>query len=642
MPVPKEKHNKILCVDDLRHAEYYQMQKSFDELYSKSKNNEIFTDLMELILARENILLAYRNIKTNQGSKTAGTDGLTINDIGKLSPEDVVYKVNYILCGSPHGYRPKPVRRKDIPKPNGSLRPLGIPCIWDRLIQQCIKQVMEPICEAKFSDNSYGFRPMRSVENAISKVQNLMHLSNLHYVVEFDIKGFFDNVNHSKLIRQIWAMGIRDTRLIYIIRQILKAPIRMPDGSTIIPIKGTPQGGIISPLLANIVLNELDHWIESQWQENPIALKHIRDRGIKGMDKSNGYTIMKKTNLKEMFEVRYADDFRVFCRTKSTAEKVKIAITQWLSERLRLEISQEKTRVVNLKRHYSEFLGFKIKVKPKGKEYGRNRYVVSSYMCDKALKNAKQKLVKQAKQIAKPVGNRREDIEISTYNSMVLGIQNYYRIAMGINHDCRVLHRAVMTVFTNRLLGGNRLTKDRNKGRKLTKTELERFGKSSMLRFSKSCGLPIYPIGYVQHKNPMGKKRTDNPYTPEGRSGKHNNLQINTHLMQDIMLQPQYGKSVEYADNRISLFSAQWGKCAVTGKSFEILEDIHCHHKKPKCDGGTDKYANLVLILKPVHRLIHATAEETIQKYLTLLNLNNTQIQKVNKLRELAGNEPIK
>lgn len=112
--------------------------------------------------------------------------------------------------------------------------------------------------------------------------------------------------------------------------------------------------------------------------------------------------------------------------------------------------------------------------------------------------------------------------------------------------------------------------------------------------------------------------------------------------MQDIMLQPQYGKSVEYADNRISLFSAQWGKCAVTGKSFEILEDIHCHHKKPKCDGGTDKYANLVLILKPVHRLIHATTEETIQKYLTLLNLNNTQIQKVNKLRELAGNEPIK
>lgn len=635
----KGKQTKALCVDDLRHAEYYQMQEKFDELYMKSRNNEIFTDLMKLILSRENILLAYRNIKANHGSKTAGTDGLTMNDIGKLSPEDVVYKVNYIVCGSPHGYRPKPVRRKDIPKPNGTLRPLGIPCIWDRLIQQCIKQIMEPICEAKFSENSYGFRPMRSVENAMSKVQNLMHWSNLHYVIEFDIKGFFDNVDHPKLLRQIWAMGIRDLKLLYVIRQMLKTPIRMPDGSTVIPEKGTPQGGIISPLLANIVLNELDRWVESQWQANPIAIKHMRDRGEKGIDKSNGYTIMKKTKLKEMFLVRYADDFRIFCRTKTVAERVKIAVTQWLLERLKLEVSQEKTRVVNTKRHYSEFLGFKIKVTPKGKEYGRNKYVVESKMCDKALAKAKQKLVKQAKRIAKPVGQRTEEIEIHTYNSMVMGIQNYYRIAMGINHDCRKLHRAVMTIFTNRLK--RRLTKDRKKGRTLTKTETERYGKSAMLRFVKSSGLPIYPIGYVQHKNPMGKKRSQNPYTPEGRSDVHENLHINTYLMRELMLQPRLERSAEYMDNRISLFSAQWGRCAVTGKNFQTLEDIHCHHKKPKCNGGSDKYANLVLVLTPVHRLIHASTVETIEKYLSMLSLNKTQIEKLNKLRLMVGNEPI-
>lgn len=638
--MPKEKPTKMLCVDDLRHAEYYQMQSIFDDLYLRSQKGEIFTDLMEIILSRENILLSYRNIKANQGSKTPGTDNLTMDDIGKLSPEDVVYRINYIVCGSPHGYRPKPVRRKEIPKPNGSIRPLGIPCIWDRLIQQCIKQVMEPICEAKFSDNSYGFRPLRSVENAMSKVQNLMMLSHLHFVVEFDIKGFFDNVNHSKLIRQIWAMGIRDTKLLYVIRQILKAPIRMQDGRIVTPQKGTPQGGIISPLLANIVLNELDHWIESQWQENPLAIKHQRDRGNKGMDKSNGYTIMKKTNLKEMFEVRYADDFRVFCRTKTDAENVKIAVTQWLWERLKLEVSQEKTRVVNLKRHYSDFLGFQIKVKPKGKIKGQNKYVVTSKMCEKALKREKQKLVSQAKRIARPVGKRTEEIEIHTYNSMVMGIQNYYRIAMDINHDCRVLHRAVMTVLTNRLKP-ERLTKNRKKGRKLTKTEMKRYGKSSMLRFSKSCGLPIYPIGYVQHKNAMGKKRSINPYTSEGRKGIHDNLRVNTHLMHEMMLQPRYGKSAEYMDNRISLFSAQWGKCAVTGIAFQSLDDIHCHHKTPKTMGGTDKYANLVLVLTPVHRLIHATKENVIKRYLEMLNLNSSQIKKLNKLRLLVNNEPI-
>lgn len=159
------KKSKTLCVDDLRHAEYYGMQSTFDELYQKSQNGEVFENLMDLILSRDNILLAYRNIKANKGSYTAGTDKKNITDIGSRTPDDVVKRVRFIVTGSEHGYRPKPVRRKDIPKPNGKTRPLGIPCIWDRLIQQCIKQIMEPICEAKFSNNSYGFRPNRSVEH---------------------------------------------------------------------------------------------------------------------------------------------------------------------------------------------------------------------------------------------------------------------------------------------------------------------------------------------------------------------------------------------------------------------------------------------------------------------------------------------
>ena len=251
--MPKDKQRKQYSIDTLRHAEYYGMQGVFDDLYARSRKGEVFTNISDIILSRNNILLAYRNLKINSGSNTPGTDGLTINDIGKLSSETVVNKVQYIVQNNQRGYHPRPVRRKEIPKPNGSTRPLGIPCIWDRLIQQCIKQVMEPICEAKFSDNSYGFRPNRSVENAIDRTYRLLQISHLHYVIEFDIKGFFDNVNHSKLIRQIWTMGIQDKHLIYIIKKILKAPIRMPDGSVVLPRKGTPQGGIISPLLANIV-----------------------------------------------------------------------------------------------------------------------------------------------------------------------------------------------------------------------------------------------------------------------------------------------------------------------------------------------------------------------------------------------------
>ena len=631
--MPKRKQEKLLCVEALRHSEYYGMQETFDDLYAQSAVGEKFTNLMDLILSRDNILLAYRNIKANSGSNTPGTDNLTIKDIGRLAPEDVVEKVRSIAKGK-WGYRPRPVRRKEIPKPNGSMRPLGIPCIWDRLIQQCIKQVMEPICEAKFSDNSYGFRPMRSVENAISATYGRLQHSNLHYVIEFDIKSFFDEVNHTKLKRQIWAMGIQDKHLLYILNQILKAPIRMPDGNTVYPIKGTPQGGIISPLLANIVLNELDHWVESQWEKNPVTNNYSISISRSGAEnRTHGYRAMRKTKLKEMYIVRYADDFRIFCRTKTDADKTLIAITQWLEKRLRLQVSPEKTRVVNVKRRYSDFLGFKIKVHKKSE-----KYVVKSHMADKSLKRTKQNLTTHAKYVAKPRTN--EIQEINLYNSIVEGIQNYYCIATNVNLDCNILNRAVMTTLTNRLRtqSGPRLTK---KGRRLTKHEKERYGKTAMLRYVAGSNEPIYPIGYVQHKNPMGKKRSVNPYTAKGRSNIHDNLRVNTALMWLMMKQPLNGRSVEYADNRISLYSAQWGKCAITGKEFTSLDSIHCHHITPRSNEGTDKYHNLVLVLLPVHKLIHATEKSTIAYYLNILNLDEKQLAKVNDYREKAGNAKI-
>jgi hypothetical protein len=170
-----------------------------------------------------------------------------------------------------------------------------------------------------------------------------------------------------------------------------------------------------------------------------------------------------------------------------------------------------------------------------------------------------------------------------------------------------------------------------------------RYGKSKMLRYVAGWDEPIYPIGFVQHRNPMGKKASVCSYTPEGRKGLHDNLEIRTSLMHALMRQPLYDRSAEYADNRISLFSAQWGKCAVTGREFEILEDIHCHHKKPRksFENGdkdeADKYENLILVLAPIHRLIHATDDITICKYLDLLNLKKAQLAKLNNLRLMAG-----
>ena len=145
----------------------------------------------------------------------------------------------------------------------------------------------------------------------------------------------------------------------------------------------------------------------------------------------------------------------------------------------------------------------------------------------------------------------------------------------------------------------------------------------------------------VQCKNPMSQRRKVCAYTAAGRSEIHDDLRINTFLLLQLMRAPTYSRSTEYADNRISLFSAQWGKCAVTGKKFQCISEIHCHHKKPKGIGGRDKYENLVLVLAPVHELIHAIDEDTIRSYLTALKLDTSQLTKLNKLRTLAKRKPI-
>ncbi|WP_262369530.1 reverse transcriptase domain-containing protein, partial [Enterococcus faecium] len=262
--------------------------------------------------------LAYRNIKKNKGSATAGYDGVTIKDIEKLACGDFLT----IIKRRFKDYRPRKVKRVEIPKPNGKLRPLGIPSIWDRIVQQCILQILEPICEAKFNKHSYGFRPNCSTENAIADCLARINQSKMNYVVDIDIKGFFDEVNHTKLMRQIWTMGIRDKQLLVIIRKMLKAPIVMRNGNVVFPTKGTPQGGILSPLLANICLNEFDWWIANQWEERTVKeLKHhYRKNGA--WDKGNIYSKLRShTSLKEMYLVRYADDFKIFCRTGEEAQR---------------------------------------------------------------------------------------------------------------------------------------------------------------------------------------------------------------------------------------------------------------------------------------------------------------------------------
>lgn len=600
------KNRKLKKKQKIRNNEYYNIQNVFDELYSKSKNGDNFYKLLEIITSEENILLAYRNIKKNKGSKTRGTNKKSIIDVGNKEPEKLVSYVKQRLSD----FKPHTVKRVEIEKDNGRKRPLGIPTIEDRLIQQCIKQVLEPICEAKFHKHSYGFRPNRGTHHAIARALFLTNRHNYQFVIDIDIKGFFDNVNHSKLIKQIWAMGIRDKNLICVISKMIKAEIK----GIGVPTKGVPQGGILSPLLSNIVLNELDWWVSSQWETNSIR-KAYSNHKIKG----------SKGTLKEVYIVRYADDFKIFCKTRSDAERMFTATNQWLKERLHLEISPEKSKIVNLKKDYSEFLGIKMKLWNKG-----NKQVIKSYMTEKSIKKCKQKL----KESIKNIGKVSSKLNVEIYNATVLGMHNYYNVATNVNLNFHEIAFEVKKSLKCR-------TKDRaKKTGKRSKAFIKFYGDYKG-KITYVNGIALFPIVAIKTKPPMCFSQDICNYTEVGRKKIHDKLQsTDLNLLDYLMKHPIKNHSAEYNDNRISLYVGQNGKCFVSGERLKIGA-MQAHHKKPKHLGGTDEYGNLTFLTGDIHMLVHATKETTIYALLRKLSKTVIDSSRLNKLRVLAGNSEI-
>jgi RNA-directed DNA polymerase len=619
------KTKKNLKKQNLRNNEYYNLQQTFDNLYEQSQKGKNFRSLMKIIAQKENILLAYRNIKKNKGSHTEGVDSKNIEFLANMTAEDLVSLIRKKL----KNYFPKKVRRVEIPKPNGKTRPLGIPAIEDRLIQQCIRQVLEPVCEAKFYKHSYGFRPLRSAQHAIERCNFHINIIKLQYVVDVDIKGFFDNIDHAKLIKQLWTLGIQDKSLLKVIAKMLKAEI---DGIGV-PIKGTPQGGILSPLLANIVLNEFDWWIADQWAE---CKSHRRYAFNKSNGGSLGYATLRKTNLKEMHIVRYADDFKIFCRNYNEAKKVFTAAKDWLETRLQLEISPEKSQITNLKKKYSEFLGIKFKVVKKKKRVIKNqlvdKYVSRSHIADKA----KTRILRESKELIKRIQkSTRKEItaNIDRYNAYVIGVHNYYNIATCCSEDFREI------AFLSHSLRENRLDLRRRKpGEKLPRYILKKYGKSKYLRFVHNK--PFLPISYAKWQMHFVFNGLS-PYVKTDRQVLHSNQKaVSQEAIRYLLTHPSPDKSVEYNDNRIALYVAQYGKCAVTGNKLDLTE-MNCHHKKPIILGGGDEYKNLIIVDGNVHRLIHASNPDTISSYMQILKLNEKMVEKINSLRKRVQQAPI-
>jgi 5-methylcytosine-specific restriction endonuclease McrA len=423
--------------------------------------------------------------------------------------------------------------------------------------------------------------------------------------VDIDIKGFFDNVNHNLLIKQLWNIGIRDKRVLAVISKILKAPIR-GEG---IPPKGVPQGGILSPLLSNVVLNDLDQWVADQW-DTFSKTRHT----YAGNDKKVR-ALRDGSNMKEGYIVRYADDFRIMARDYNTAYKWFHAVSKFLKDRLKLDISAEKSKVINLRKKSSEFLSYKIKAAKK-----RDKIVAFTYVSDKK----KESIQKTLKRHIDAIHKEPSLININRYNSTVLGTHHYFKYATHASVAFRDIDFRLMKTLRSRLK--NISVYEYPSG--LPPHASFRKHYPVTRRTYRIGDLYFFPIGNIKSIPNLNYSQSTNPYDNEREFSWDSQVAL-------LMRARLPDRSVEYMDNRLSVYSMQKGRCAVTGIPLHA-SDAHCHHKLPTHLGGKDDYQNLVIIHRDIHILLHATKSETINKYLRFFNLNTMQLRKLNQLRSLC------
>ena len=368
-----------------------------------------FDDLFNFVCDPATLIVAFDRVAGNTGSRTAGVDGLTVADVEEQigTPGFLEDLRAQLKAGT---FRPLPVRERKIPKPGGSgkVRSLGIPTVADRVVQAALKLVLEPIFEAGFVPVSYGFRPMRRAHDAIAEIHRF-GTSGYRWVLDADIEACFDSIDHVALMDRV-RVRVKDKRVLGLVKAFLKAGVLTELGENKDTHTGTPQGGILSPLLANIALSVLDEHLHERWQPTgDMATSSSRARRRRG-----GHPNWRV--------VRYADDFVVLAHgARADVEALREEIAQMLQP-LGLRLSESKTRVVHMSEGF-DFLGFRIQWRRK---YGSNKWHVYTFIGTRPIRSLKAKI----RALTNRTSQQNPRAVLIRLNQIMRGWSNYFKHAV--------------------------------------------------------------------------------------------------------------------------------------------------------------------------------------------------------------------
>ncbi len=615
---------------NVRFSTETELKQTQDFLYEKSGQGIAFTGLVEAMVNEVTIMTAVHNIKSNKGSKTAGVDRVKMNRYLQMPKEDLVA----LIRDNFRNYRPKPARRVYIPKKNGKMRPLGIPTVLERIMQECMRIILEPICEAKFYPHSYGFRPYRAQKHAIRDIINVINAATRSpdqpvWAVEGDIKGCFDNIDHRLLLQKLWHIGIHDKRVIRLIQEMLKAGY-IDDGQWFDTKVGTMQGGILSPLLSNVYLNDFDWYVGRMYMEPHRQCKH----------KCNDTRRLKWSGVTPKYNFRFADDWVVLTSTEQEAYRLKKVLTKYFKHKMKLELSQEKTFVTDLRTEGIHFLGFVVKAERKRKTPDPKTW--SDNLVGKPLPDM-ERLTEKIRKIADEVRiietldrKNLQAAQIQKINSMIVGLAQYLQPSI-CSHAFHAIDRRINN--TALAVWKNAYPKHYNKYQvpmeKLCNLPHRHEGYKS-----KTFAIPIegkwfgITMAFITHSKyearPFDQKMT--PYTEEGRRryihyrSKHKPLpcdrpSINT--PNDILLSV-YAKTVynfEYFMNREYAYNRDKGKCKCCKSWLSDEGGRYCYHVKNELPlEKINKVQNLIWLCRNCYRMVNngpippGTDEKVIKK----------------------------